>query len=359
MLRRGGAAAMTRSKLGIALVVFTAAAAAQTNTWELGHPDAKLMLGVDVKSIRESEAWKVFSDTTKAQAPPSAAQPPLPATMQAMGMGILNQVNRIFVSSPGNLAGNSKTTAPFLLAVEGKFPLEVLKAFQQSAPRRYRTADLYRTTKTDTTTLAVMDGLLLLGDEKSVLSALDRRGRALPPASKLLARAKALAATHDVWIIADESLSKFQPAKSDWNPLAAPFASQIQGIDFGLAVREGFQFELSLGAESESAASQMAQMFAAQVQMALASKTGTPEVADLEQKLKIDSLGNRMRVSLALRKRNSQPFCKRRRPPKPAGSRRRPPNSAPAARPANPPLREDHHLRPRRRPARYRNHALT
>ena len=219
-----------------------------------------------------------------------------------MGMGILEQVNHIFVSSPGNLTPNSKTNAPFLLAIEGKFPLEALKAFEQSAPRRYRSADLYRTTKTDTTTLAVMDRLLLLGDEKSVVSAIDRRGRALPPASKLLARAKTLAATNDVWIIADESLAKFQPTKSAWNPLGAPFASQIKGIDFGLAVHEGFQFELSLATESDAAASQMAQMFAMQVQLGLAAKADTPEVADMAQKLKIDSLGNRMRVSLALPK---------------------------------------------------------
>jgi len=290
---------MTRSKLGIALLAFAATAAAQTDLWELGHPDAKLMLGVDVKSVRESTAWKLFSarPTPGPQAPGS----PMQASM-AMGMGILEQVNHIFVSSPGNPTSTSKTTAPFLLAIEGKFPLEALKAFQQSAPRRYRTADLYRTTKTDTTTLAVMDGLLLLGDEKSVVAAIDRRGRALPPASKLLARAKALAATNDVWIIADESLSKFQPAKSEWNPLAAPFASQIEGIDFGLAVHEGFQFELSLAAANEAAASQMAQIFAMEIQTALASKTGTPEVADMAQKLKVDSLGNRMRVSLALQK---------------------------------------------------------
>ncbi len=287
---------MTRSKLGIALLVFAAAAAAQTNTWELGHPDAKLMLGIDVKSIRESDAWKLFSDQTKAPTPP--AQPQVQA-MQAMGKQILDQVNYILVSSPGNPTLNPKTNAPFLLAIEGKFPLEALQAFQQSAPRRYRTADLYRTTKTDTTTLAVMDGLLLLGDEKSVVGALDRRGHVLPPASKLLVRAKALATAHDLWVIADESLSKFRPATAAWNPLGAEYASQIKGIDFGLALREGFQFELSLAAESDTAAAQMAQMLATEIQMAVAAKADTPEVADMAQKLKIDSLGNRMRVSLA------------------------------------------------------------
>jgi hypothetical protein len=79
-----------------------------------------------------------------------------------------------------------------------------------------------------------------------------------------------------------------------------PFASQIKGIDFGLAVREGFQFELSLGTESEALASQMAQMLASQIQMELAKQPNATEMAETVQKLKIDSLGNRMRVSLAL-----------------------------------------------------------
>ena len=79
-------------------------------------------------------------------------------------------------------------------------------------------------------------------------------------------------------------------------------ASQIKGLDFGLAVREGFQFELSLATENEAAATQMAQMFATQIQMALASQPNPPETAEMVQKLKIDSSGNRMRVSLALTK---------------------------------------------------------
>ncbi len=324
---------MTRSKLGIALLAFAATAAAETNTWELGHPDAKLMLGIDVKSIRESDAWKLFSEQTKAPTPP--AQPPVQA-MQAMGKQILDQVNYILVSSPGNPTLNAKTNAPFLLAIEGKFPLEALQAFQQSAPRRYRTADLYRTTKTDTTTLAVMDSLLLLGDEKSVLAALDRRGHTLPPASKLLARAKALAATHDFWIIADESLSKFQPATAAWNPLGAQYASQIKGIDFGLALRESFQFELSLATESEAAASQMAQMLASQIQMGLAAQPNSAEIAETVQKLKIDSLGSRMRVSLALTKEEFAAQLQAVQTARLQAAAAAPKTPPPAARPAKP-----------------------
>ena len=206
---------MTRSKLGIALLVFAATAAAQTNTWELGHPDAKLMLGIDVKSIRESDAWKLFSDPTKA--PAFALQPPCKRCRPWAWEYSIKSTTYLCPRPPTR----RRTRRPMPRSCwpsKANSRMDALKAFQQSAPRRYRTADLYRTTKTDTTTLAVMDGLLLLGDEKSVLSALDRRGHALPPASKLLARAKALAATHDFWIIADESLSKFQPASAASEP---------------------------------------------------------------------------------------------------------------------------------------------
>ncbi|HSR08854.1 MAG TPA: hypothetical protein VLM42_17045, partial [Bryobacteraceae bacterium] len=82
--------------------------------------------------------------------------------------------------------------------------------------------------------------------------------------------------------------------------IATQLASQIKGLDFGLAVREGFQFELSLATESEAAATQMAQMLGTQIQMAVASQPNSAETAEMVQKLKIDSLGNRMRVSLAL-----------------------------------------------------------
>ena len=319
---------MTRSKFGIALLVFAATAAAQTNAWELGHPDAKLLLGIDLKSIRESAAWQLFRDQAKTQPPASG--------MQAIGMGILEQVNHIFVSSPANSTANAKTNPPFLLAVEGKFPIDQLKPFLQSAPRRFGTADIYRLSKTDSTTLAVMDGLLLLGDENSVLSAIDRRGHALLPASKLLVRAKALASTNDFWVIADESLSKFRPASATSNPLATQFASQIKGLDFGLAVREGFQFELSLATENDAAASQMAQMFATQIQLGLASEPNTPQAAEMVQKLKIDSLGNRVRVSLALSNEELAALLQAEQTARMQVAAAAPQTPRPAARPAKP-----------------------
>jgi len=309
-----------KSKLMVLLLAAALTATAQTNAWELGHPDAKLLMGIDLKSLRESSVGKSIREQMHGPAAVTAAPSPFQASFQAMALGILDQIDRVFLSSPANAAPGAKNNPPFLLVVEGRFPMEQLKPFLQGNARLYRGAQVYRTSKTSTiktsttktvsspsdTSLALLDGgTLLLGDEKSVLAALDRRGGALPPASALLARAQALASTHDFWAIADTPLSKFQPANaSPGNPLASALASQIasqiKGIETGLSLRDGFQFELSLATDSEATATQMSQLVSGQIQMAILAQATRPEEAEMVRKLQIGAEGNRMRVNLAL-----------------------------------------------------------
>ena len=306
----------SKSKLLVLLLAVTRSAFAQTNAWELGHPDAKLLVGVDLKSLRESSVGQSIREQMHAQPAATAAPSPLQASFQAMAFGILDQIDRVFLSSPANTAPGAKNNPPFLLVVEGRFPMAQLKPFLQGPARPYRGAQVYRTsktdstktnlTKTDTTSVAILDeGTLLLGDEKSVLAALDRRGRALAPASTLLARAQVLAFTHDFWAIADAPLSKFQPASaSPGNPVASALtsqiASQIKGIEAGLSLRDGFQFELNLATDSEATAAQMSQVISAQIQTAMLAQATRPEEAEMVRKLQIGAEGNRMRVNLAL-----------------------------------------------------------
>lgn len=313
---------ISKSKLMALLLAAALSARAQTNAWELGHPDAKLLMGIDFKSLRESSVGQSIREQMHPQpAAAGAAQSPLQASFQAMALGILDQIDRVFLSSPANVSAGAKSNPPFLLVVEGRFPMEQLKPFLQGPSRPYRGAQVYRTakrdtiktnttktntTQPDTTSVALLDGgMLLLGDEKSVLAALDRRGRALPPASALLARAQALASTHDFWAIADAPLSKFQPAgASPGNPvasaLASQIASQIKGIETGLSLRDGFQFELNLATDSDATATQMSQLVSGQIQMAMLAQATRPEEAEMVRKLQIGAEGNRMRVNLAL-----------------------------------------------------------
>jgi hypothetical protein len=121
--------------------------------------------------------------------------------------------------------------------------------------------------------------------------------------SALLRRGQALAATHDFWLIADGPLTGFQPTSAAAsNPLAAQLAAQVKGMDMGLAMRDGFQFEVSVTAENEAVAAQMTQLLSTQIQTALAAQANRPETAELARKLHIAAEGNRMQLSLALTK---------------------------------------------------------
>jgi len=330
------------------LMLLAAAAAvsvtAQTSSWELSQPGAKLLMGIDVKSLRESSLGQSIREQMN-QTPPRASgvQSPLQGPIQAMALGLLDQVDRVFVSSLGNpstvFAASTKNKAPFLLVVEGRFPMGELQPFLKGTPRRYRDADVYRITPTDVTTVAFIKGeadssTLLLGDETSVLSAIGRRGGALVPASVLLRRARTLASTHDFWLIADGPLSGFQPAgAAAINTQAMQMAAQVKGLDMGLALRDGFQLEVGMAAESDAVAAQMTQLLSTQIQMALSAPTNPPETAELANKLHIAAEGNRMQLSLALTK---DEFAKQLRA---AQTARMQAGTTSSSQPAPPPLR--------------------
>jgi hypothetical protein len=84
------------------------------------------------------------------------------------------------------------------------------------------------------------------------------------------------------------------------SPLASQIASQIKGIETGLSLRDGFQFELNLATDSEATATQMSQLVSAQIQMGMLAQAIRPEEAEMVRKLQIGAEGNRMRVNLAL-----------------------------------------------------------
>ena len=161
-------------------------------------------MGIDVKSLRESAVGKSIREQMN-KIPPSAngVQSPLQGPMQAMAAywgcsirGLTGCLCRHLGRAGGLFAATSKNKAPFLLAVEGRFPMAELQPFLKGkTPRRYRDADVYRLNPTDVTTFAYIKGAadgstLLLGDETSVLAAIGRpRRRGSPGIGIAAARA--------------------------------------------------------------------------------------------------------------------------------------------------------------------------
>lgn len=274
-----------------------ASASAQTNAWDLGHPDAKLMLGINLKNLRESALGQAFRSQMGAQTPQLG-----PA---GMALGFLEQIDRVFLSSPAISSPRSKTAAtaaprenpPFLVIVEGMLPVQQLMAFLPGSLQRYRSVDVFRGAKATDPSIAALDArTMVIGDEKSVLAAIDRRENPVPAASATLTRARELVSTHDFWMLATDDLSKFQPANTTF---PSALAGEVKGIDIGMAVHDGFQFEMSMTMASETAAAQLMQLVSAQIALAQAQN---PDVVEAVRKLQLGSQGNQIRASISLRK---------------------------------------------------------
>src|SRR5258708_4360241 len=77
------------------LLVFVSAAGAQTGApWELADPNAKVLLGIDVRGLRESAVGKLFGPQVEAK---GGATPALP--FHIPGIELLSDIDSVFISS--------------------------------------------------------------------------------------------------------------------------------------------------------------------------------------------------------------------------------------------------------------------
>ncbi|MEQ1948483.1 MAG: hypothetical protein ABL995_14925 [Bryobacteraceae bacterium] len=269
--------------------------------WQLADPDAKVLIGVDIRSMRNSAIGKSVSDQMSGKPSPTAAMP-----FHIPGIELLDDIDSVFIASTGAIA-EPKTPAttkpgvaaakpaasnpPFLLVVQGNFPMDHLQPLLSGKHPSYKAFNIYGSNGSN---LAVMDEhTLVFGDPKSIRSAIDRKAAKLTPLSPIFARAQELAAANDFWVIA--SGASFGEAQA-----ANPFAKEIDGVEIALNVRNGLGLDLNLGTKTEATATMFAQLLSLQMQSSLASQTSDPSLTELAKKLQVGTQGKRMTVHLAL-----------------------------------------------------------
>jgi hypothetical protein len=99
-----------------------------------------------------------------------------------------------------------------------------------------------------------------------------------------------MAAANDFWIIATVPPSAFQPS----NVNLGAMTSDINGLELGMAFRDGFKLELSLATNSPEAAQRFAQMLTAQMKLGMAGKVNAQQAAEMMRKLQITTDGNKV-----------------------------------------------------------------
>ena len=263
-------------------------------TWELGHADATVLLGADIRSFRASQAGQSFNSQMQQLQQGGPMMAPF-----VTGFQVLSDIDKVFLSSPGNKTAGSKENPPFLLVLEGAFPEDHLSLFRSGPVHLYRAVKIYGPSKATNPSWAFPDEhTILVGDEKSIRDAIDRHGRRSGAPSPLLERAAALASKNDIWLIARDSISNFQPAGVAVNPIAA----EVEGVEAGISARDGFVLELSIDTKTEAGAQQLAQLLSTQLETALATKLDREQSAILMRSLRIGSAGNQMALNFTLTK---------------------------------------------------------
>ena len=295
--------------------------------WELAPSDAKFMVGVDVRGIRNSSLADSMTEQMRAQ---MKTQMQMPMAMFHIPVAeLLQDIDSVFVAANGDMAAPARTTngkvdstvapntapkaspkqatakaAPntnpaFLMAVTGTFPDEHLRPLLTGPHPSYKGINVYRGTGQNTLCFAVLnEHTLLLGDERSIYRAIDRHSVGAKAVGPLFARARELAAANDIWMVARDESGALQKATGP----GALFASELQGFEFGMALRDGMNMDFNLATKTEAAAQAMSQLFLSQMQTAVTPKMDPQMAEQFWKKVKVGADGPRMRVQIALTK---------------------------------------------------------
>jgi hypothetical protein len=274
--------------------------------WRFVHPNAKALIGIDWQRIRQTPVAAMIRD--KWLNTGWAATVP--------GIGLLDQVDRVLISSPGNEAlqdtgdgaAVEPSEAPLLIAVEGHFDAtKVRRLFARlgSKPQAYNSFQVYRPQGRDSKDMAYVlfdAGTILFGDAPSVFAALDRNQFAAPvPEPKpgsIVARGAELAATCELWLVLTS------PDILSNDRLAGLFGggewlTDTQGFEAGVHLRSGLAADVTVRFASDAAAKQMATEMT-RLTAVVAKDKDNPRMQDIARRLKFSSDGPATKISLRL-----------------------------------------------------------
>jgi hypothetical protein len=271
----------------VALWLCLASAVAQLNPSALllTHPDAKALIGIDIRSLRKSSVAQAFGGDLKQTGFGMFHFP---------GVELLDDVDQVLVSSPGAKEGK-KENPPFLLIATGHFAPEHLRPLLQGEHQTYHDTEIY--TFSDNMDLALLDeNTIILGDVPSLKGALDRRGAKDP--STLVTRGAAMSSSYDAWLIATISPSAFQPAEVG----LAKLFQDIGGIDAGVSLRDGLDLDIGLLTSTPKAAQEIEKLLSDGLQAALTSKLDEKQAIEVARNLQVSADGNKMHLLFKLSK---------------------------------------------------------
>lgn len=292
---------MSRLRATLVFAVFLAPAvlSAQIDPalWRFVSPDSKALISIDWARIRQSSAGAMIREKWLT----AGSMPAIP------GLELLDDIDRVLISSPGKNAPGDSAESPMLIAIHGHFDAaQVRQVFTRlgAKPQTYNSFQVYRPQGKNAKPAAwvLFDAeTILYGDAPSVFAALDRNQFG-PPAQangSMLARASAMETNYEFWAIMDvtEIMSTDQVAAlfqgGEW-------ASEALGFEAGVNLRTGLAADITVRFSSEATAKRVTAQLTRFVNLAAKDKTSGAPVQDLARRLKFNLDGSATKISLRL-----------------------------------------------------------
>jgi len=267
--------------------------------WRFVYPDAKALVSIDWVRIRQSKTADMIRD--KWQSLSGLPMPSIP------GVELLDEIDRILISSPGNNSPDDSTQPPVLIAIHGHFdPAKVHQVFARfgAKAQAYNAFQVYRPQGKDAKQVAwvLFDAeTILFGDPKAVFTALDRNQFGPPPqtANPLLARAAEMDSNYDFWFIMDAT--EIMSSDSVAGLLrGGEWASEARGFEAGVNVRAGLAADITVRFSSDAVAKRMTTELTHLISMAAKDKSSGVEVQEIAKKLKFGLDGSAAKISLRM-----------------------------------------------------------
>lgn len=252
--------------------------------WQLVHPRAKWILGVDWARARNSAAAQILAR--------QFAGARSKVETSGLGLGAMVSLERIVASGISLQAGSSESPKGLVVALEGKLDRARLRKEVPpgTAVEKFRGADLYVPPKAregEPLVAVVRDNLMLIGDRESLGLILAGKGGAADP--DLFGRAVRLAGEADLWLVASGlENSPAGPAQPD--PLR-----ELRSMELAISLRDGLRVQASM----EAATAEAAQNLAGLLQLAGAIGGGHAASAWLRQ-MQAEFKGNSLQISLSI-----------------------------------------------------------
>ncbi len=288
----------------LAPVIASGQASAQPDParWRFVCPNAKVLVSLDWAHIRQSPAGAMIREKFLAAGP----MPAIP------GMEMLNDIDRVLISSPGKSSDDDSGDSAILIAVQGHFDAGQVRQFFTrfgAKPQSYNSFQVYRPQGKqgsigDSKDMAMVmfdNETILFGDAPSVFLALDRSRFESPAvaAGSLLARAADLDANYQFWVVMDAAEIMSSDRVADLFR-GGDLASQAQGFEAGVNLRAGLSAVVTVHFSSDATAKRVTAELTRIMNQAARDKSANAQVQDIAKKLKFDLDGSATKISLRL-----------------------------------------------------------